>query len=121
MNPENQQKIQQKYMELQTVGQQMQAVQKQLQLMKQHLVELDAAAQAVEDISKTEKGTEMLMPVTSGIFVKGELKDSKNLIVNVGAGTAVTKTAEESKGLEKQSIPRSFAISLSFGCHSQGV
>ncbi len=89
------------------VGQQMQSVQKQLQLMKQHLVELDAAAQAIEDLSKIEKGTEILMPVTSGIFVKGELKDSKNLIVNVGAGTAVTKTAEDSKKLleeQKQHI-----------------
>ena len=87
------------------IGQQMQSMQKQLQLMKQHLVELDAAKQAVEDISKTEKGTEMLLPVTSGIFVKGELKDSKNFIVNVGAGTAVAKTAEDSKKLlEEQKI-----------------
>lgn len=99
MTKENQQLLQQRYIELQMLGQQMQSVQKQLHLLEQQMLEMNVAKEAVDDISKTKPGTELLIPITSGIFIKGQLKDSKNLIVNVGANTAVTKSAEEANKL----------------------
>ena len=37
------------------------------------------------------------MPLGSGIFVKGELKDNNNLIMNVGSNICVEKTVDEGK------------------------
>ena len=99
MSKEKQEKLQQAYMEMQMLGQQMQSLQRQLQLIEQQNIELIAAKQAIDDISKTKQGTEILVPVIAGIFVKGHLKDNKEFIVNVGSNTAVKKSAEESKKL----------------------
>ena len=99
ISKEKQEKLQQKYMEMQMLGQQMQSLQKQLQFTEQQALELNMAKQAIEDISKTNQGAEILVPVVSGIFVKAQVKDSKQFIVNVGSNTAVTASAEESKRL----------------------
>ena len=99
MSKEKQKNLQQKYVEMQMVGQQMQSLQKQFQLTEQQILELNIAMQAIEDISKTKQGTEILVPLASGIFIKGQLKDGKNFIVNVGSNTAVPKTSEDSKKL----------------------
>jgi prefoldin alpha subunit len=99
ISQEKQEKLQQKYMEMQMLGQQMQSLQKQLQLTEQQALELNMAKQAIEDISNAKPGTEILVPVVAGVFAKGQLKDNRDFIVNVGANTAVPKSAEESKQL----------------------
>ena len=91
--------IQQKYMELQMLGQQMQHIQKQLNMIEQQTLELDSTKESIETISKTKPGTELLVPISQGIFLKTQLKDTTELTVNVGADVAVKKTIQESKKL----------------------
>ena len=51
--------------------------------------------QALDDLKTTKTGTEILVPMASGIFIKAELKDNKELAINVGADTVVKKNIEE--------------------------
>ena len=64
--------------------------------------ELDAINEALEEFKSVETGTEILVPVTGGVFAKAELKDNKKLTVNVGAGTSVEKTIPETLKLVSQ-------------------
>ncbi|MBR9692086.1 prefoldin subunit alpha [Candidatus Woesearchaeota archaeon] len=96
---EKQQVLQQKYMEMQMLSQQMQQMQKQIELLNNQMQELVLTKQALDDISKTETGTEIKVPLASGIFIKAEIKDNKEVMVNVGAGTAVKKTIPQAKEL----------------------
>jgi len=67
-------------------------------------IELEVTKQALDDISKTEEGTEILVPVSAGIFLKGALKDNKELSINVGSGTVVNKTIPEAKKILDEQI-----------------
>jgi prefoldin alpha subunit len=91
--------LQEKYMQMQLIEQQIQQVQKQLKLLESQMQELNLTEQALDDLKKTKTGTEILVPMASGIFVKAELKDNKELSVNVGADTVVKKSVDETKQL----------------------
>ncbi|NOZ81417.1 MAG: prefoldin subunit alpha [DPANN group archaeon] len=91
--------IQQEYAKLQMLDEQIKMLQKQLETYEAQLVEIMNMKTAIEEFSKVRPGTEMLVPIGPGIFVKGSVMDTKNLTISVGAGTAVSKTLDEGKGL----------------------
>ena len=99
ISKEKQQKMQQKYMEMQMLSQQIQQVQKQLELLANQVQELNTTNEALDDIGKTKPGTEIRVPLASGIFIKAQLTDNKDVTVNVGSGTAVKKSIPEAKEL----------------------
>lgn len=95
--------LQEKYIELQLYGEQLAQLQKQMELIEEQLMELRYVIQSLGETKNLKVGTELLVPIASGIFLKADLKDKENLIVNVGANTVVTKTVDEAKALlEKQ-------------------
>ena len=91
--------LQEKYMQMQLIEQQMQQVQKQLKIIEGQIQELNLTEQALDDLKTTKPGTEILVPMASGIFVKAELKENKELAINVGADTVVKKDVDEAKKL----------------------
>lgn len=104
MEEEKQQEIQQKYMELQVLGQQINQMQKQIQLLENQSIELTLVEQGLEDIKNVKIGTKILVPISSGIFVKAELKDNEELLVNVGANVTVKKDIPSTKQLIKKQL-----------------
>lgn len=104
MNEENRKQLQEKYMQMQMIEQQMQQVQKQLKVIDQQIQELNLTEQALNDIKDTKVGSEILVPMASGIFVKAELKDNKELAINVGADTVVKKNVDDAKRLINDQI-----------------
>jgi len=99
MKEQDKRQLQEKYMQMQLIEQQMQQVQKQLRIIDQQMQELNMTEQALDELKNTKAGTEILVPMASGIFVKAELKDNKDLAVNVGADTVVKKNVDEAKKL----------------------
>lgn len=99
MAEENEKELQQKYLEMRLIEQQIKQVQQQAQQVDQQIVELNNIKSNLDDFAKTKIGSEILVPISPGIFVKGELKDNKELIVNVGENTAVKKDIPETKKL----------------------
>ena len=104
MTDEKQQQQMQKYMELQQIDQQMKQIQKQLMLLDEQIQELHITKQALDDIKNTEPGTGILAPVSSGIFISSELKDNKEVRINVGSGTVVKKSIPEAKELIQKQL-----------------
>lgn len=102
MNQEEQE-LQEKYMEMKTIEEQMKEIHQQGQAVEQQLIELINANQGLDDFKKTEKGKEILVPISSGIFAKANIKENNKFLVNVGADTVVEKDIESTKDLlEKQ-------------------
>lgn len=97
-------KIQEKYMELQLIEQQAKQIQKQAQLVESQIDELTSANDALDDLKNTKPGTKILVPISNGIFAKAEIKDTKDLIVNVGSNVTVNKDVESAKNLIKTQI-----------------
>lgn len=105
--PENEktkeEKLQRKFMEFQVMEQQIKQLESTLQNLDSQLVEIKNMQSAVKEMEKVENNSETLVPVVNGIFVKGTIKESKTMFVNVGSNIIVDKTVEETVDLlEKQ-------------------
>jgi prefoldin alpha subunit len=97
-------KLQEMYLNLQLLDQQIKQTQKQVQVLNNQLVELSMTKQSLDDLKEINKGTEILVPISSGIYSKAELKDNNELIVNVGSNVTVKKNIEETKKLVNDQI-----------------
>ena len=96
--------MQQRYLELQLYDQQMRQAQQQMQAVEQQTMEIEYVVQCLDEIMNVEAGTELFIPISSGIFLKATLVDSKEALVNVGGGTAVKKQIPEVKELLRAQI-----------------
>lgn len=97
MEKENKKKLQERYVEFQIMEQQMKHIENQVDALSGQIQELMITTQGIEDLEKVKPGTEILVPLAGGIFLKAELKDSSSLLLNVGSNTVVTKSAPDAK------------------------
>jgi prefoldin alpha subunit len=62
---------------------------------------LERALVAVEALDKAHVGQEVLVPIGSGSFIHGSLASKEKVVLNVGAGVSIEKTAAEAKDILK--------------------
>jgi prefoldin alpha subunit len=103
-NSENKRDLEQnKYVQLQMIDQQVKQLQQYLQTFDQQLIEIRSVITSLQDLSTLKKGDSILAPLANGIFVKAKLEDNKEVRMNVGNNTVVTKSIADSvKMLEGQ-------------------
>ena len=99
MSDEKKHELQEKYMQFQMLQQQLQQAQKQLKLFEEQLHELAHTKEALDELKGTGVGTELLVPMSSGIFIKAKLDNNEHVNINVGANVAVQKNITEAKKL----------------------
>ena len=92
-------KAQEMYMEFQVLEQQIRQLQKQLEVITSQLIELNATSNSLDEFKKISQGSEVFVPLSSGIFVKANIKDTSELLVNVGANVVVKKDNDSTKKL----------------------
>lgn len=95
MAEKNEEELKRKYVHLQLLHQQAVQLHKQVQAFEAQLGELDNVRNALAEISHAEIGRELFAPLSGGIFIKAELKDNQDLLVNVGGNTCVKKTVPD--------------------------
>jgi prefoldin alpha subunit len=96
---ENEKKAQELYVEYQSLEQKIKHLQKQIELLTGQLVDANSTGRSLDEFKNLKEGSEILFPLTSGIFAKAELKGTTELLVNVGAGTVVSKDVPSAKKL----------------------
>ena len=89
--------LKEKYMEYQLLMQQAQQLQQNIEALEKHILNLRSLNDNLDSISKVKTNEEMLMPLGSGLFLKGSLQDNNNILMNVGANVVVEKSIEEAK------------------------
>jgi len=90
-------KLQKLYMQFQVLDQNIKQIQQQAQTLNAQLVELVGATRSLDDIKNVKNGTEILVPISSGVYAKAEIKDTENMLVNVGANINVKKSVDDTK------------------------
>ena len=101
---EQEETLQKLYMEFQLLNQQIQQLEKQNEALNNNLMELMVTNQSLDDLKDVKEKTEILVPVSTGIHVKAEIKDSKNFIVNIGANIALAKDLKSTKEIIENQI-----------------
>ena len=74
---------------------QFQKLQQNIAALEQHIDDLKKIQENIETIATTEVGKETLIPLGSGIFIKGTLSNNKELLMNVGANVCLDKPIPE--------------------------
>lgn len=96
--------MQKKYVEFQILQQQLQQVYQQIQQIDTQLTELNNVIVSLEDFKNLKPGSEMLVPLASGIFAYAELKQTDMVRVNVGSNVSVKKSIGDTINLVKAQI-----------------
>lgn len=95
--------LQEKYMEYQMIEQQVKQVEEQRQTLEKQIEDLNGIKEAIVNIEKTKVGSELFVPISAGIFIKAEMKQNNELLVNVGDNVVVPKSIKDAIELvEKQ-------------------
>ena len=95
---------QEMYMEYQMLDQHIKKMQAQLEAITNQLMEAASTNSAIDELDKIKSGREIFVPISSGIFIKATIKETSDLLVNVGAGAVVQKSRASAKKLVQAQI-----------------
>ena len=90
MSKENE--AQEKYMEFQLLQQQLEQMQKYNEELEGKLAEFYKTKESLNEMNGITGEAEMFVPLAQGIFTKAKVNGMNELLVNVGANTAVVKS-----------------------------
>ena len=90
---EDQQKFNQLLNEINVYKQQGDLIQQQIELVRASIAEVDALTNTLDDLEGKDS-VEAFVPVGAGSFIKGELKNTDEVIVSIGSGIAVKKDVD---------------------------
>ena len=95
-------------MEMQLLQREVQKMESEIVELEKRKLELDIVISSIDEILK-QKGDESLIPIGSGVFVKGKLVNKNKVFVNVGADVVVEKNVNEAKKIittQRESISK---------------
>ncbi len=93
---EDQQRLEELINEINAYKQQSELIQQQIELIQSSIAEVDTLVNTLDEI-KGQDSIEAFVPVGAGSFVKGDLKNTDEIIISIGAGYAVKKDVEGAK------------------------
>lgn len=71
--------------------------------MRESIAELDQMKNDLQELNSVKQGSNILAPISSGIYVKATIQNPQELLVNLGSSVVTVKSIEEAKNLiEKQ-------------------
>lgn len=91
---EDQQKLEEIVNQLNIYQSQAELIQQQMEAVRATISELEILENTLRDIQEKD-GSETLVPVGAGSFIKAELKETSEVIMSVGAGVAIKKNFED--------------------------
>ncbi|MBT3865970.1 prefoldin subunit alpha [Candidatus Woesearchaeota archaeon] len=97
MSDEN--KLKEKYMEFQMLEQSLAQLNQRKATIENQMNEFLALQESLDGLKKSENNSPMYSPLGSGVFIKSEVKDTKNVLVNIGSNIAIERSIEDSKKL----------------------
>lgn len=101
---EKEERLQQLYLEFQLLERHIKQLEVQSSSLKNQLLELIATNQSLDEMESVEEKREILVPISTGIYTKANLMDTKNFVVNVGANIAIVKDLTSTKKIIDEQI-----------------
>ncbi|XP_072173762.1 prefoldin subunit 5-like [Diadema setosum] len=86
------------------LDQEMEMMQSSLQQLKIAQSRFVESSESIGKLNSDNDGKEMLVPLTSSLYVPGKLQDVNNVLIDIGTGYYVEKSLEESKKYFKRKI-----------------
>jgi len=95
-----------KYQSMQEFQKQAQLMQNQLETLENQTGELETVKDTLSCIEKGNGDEDVLIPLGSGVFIKGVLKGNEKIVMNVGADLVVEKSVSNALKLVDEQIEK---------------
>lgn len=100
----------QKTLELNALDSRLKEFEQSLVLLERQITELHSCQFSLDELENIKTGNEMMAPLGSGIFVKANLAENKNVLLDVGAKTFCKKSTKEAKEVIKQKLEKALDV-----------
>lgn len=90
--------LEEKGYEFEMLRQQLAGIDQELQELHDRIGQFEGAKLTLEGLKDTKKGTDLLIPLGEGLFLKAGINNVKDVLIGVGSGVIVGK--EMSKAIE---------------------
>lgn len=97
-------KLKEAYIRYQMLKQQLNTLNTQKSLLEKNIELIKGTIENMKEINSIEEGREILSSIGNGAYVKAELKDSKNVIVEIGSDVMIEKPISEAMSLFEKRI-----------------
>lgn len=104
MDEEKNDKLRELKLKYQILAEQARDLEKQNEFLSSQAMDMAVSIQSIDELNSAEKGAEILVPLSSGVYIKANLADTKELLVNVGGNTVVRKTSHDTKSMIEEQI-----------------
>lgn len=100
---EMEKKVQEKLLAYRALESRLSALANQQNMFASKILEIQSTIESINEIDKGKETKDILFPLGSAAYVKGTVADKNKMVVEVGSGVALEKTAEQGKAiLEKR-------------------
>jgi len=100
---ENEKEMQEKMIMYQLLQRQLDIFKEQLMQLEKTLIEVETTNQILVDMKKLKKDSEVMISLGSGLFVQGKIINAKKIVMSPGANVMVENDIEKSREeLEKK-------------------
>lgn len=89
------QKIKEKYMEMQYIEQHMKKIEEKLEEIDIQINEINSTKDALNDFNKLKEEKESLVPIANGIFINAKIRNNNKFLINIGNNIITEKTYDE--------------------------
>jgi len=89
--------VEERYMMLQLISGQMQEIQKEIAAMEEKASDVAGLKNNLKCLAESKAGSKSFSSLGLGTYVESEIKNTETVLVNVGAGVFVKKTAKEAE------------------------
>jgi len=93
---------QSKILELNMLDAQLKQLEQQAMMIEQQIFDQQSLITNLDELKKSKKGQEMLFQLSRNVFAEGNLKNSNEVLVNVGSNVIVKKNIEEAKKITER-------------------
>ena len=97
-------RTQEKYVEYQVLQQTIAQLYQKKGVVQKQIVEFTDLRDNLSNLQKSKIGSQMYSAVGAGVFVKAELKENDNVLVNVGSDVVIERSVDDSKKLVDNQI-----------------
>ena len=87
------------YIKIKTLREQVNKLSEQLGGLDERTRTIQEMIAAINEYSEIQEGDELLVTLTNGVFIPATAQKTDHLLLNVGAGSVVAKSADETKEL----------------------
>ncbi len=91
--------LQKKYLEYQFLQRVINQMHQKKAIIQNQINEFSGLMENLDNIKKSKKDSSMYAAIGSGVFVKAELKETNNVLVNIGSNVVIERSNEDSKKL----------------------